>query len=111
MFKVTFSNKTVKRLKAELQKAYRRGDLRSVRRLSVLIMIGERRDMETIRASWEVSVSTVYHWLKTFVMEGWKSLAYGKMPGRPARLSKTQKRQLRGWLKAGPEKCGYPTGC
>jgi len=47
MFKVTFSNKTVKRLKAELQKAYRRGDLRSVRRLSVLIMIGERRDMET----------------------------------------------------------------
>jgi transposase len=111
MFKVTFSNQTVKRLKGELQKAYTRGDLRSVRRLSVLIMIGERKDMETIRASWEVSVSTVYHWLKAFVVEGWKSLAYGKTPGRPSRLSKTQKRQLRGWLKAGPEKCSYPTGC
>lgn len=111
MFKVTFSNQTVKRLKAELQKAYTRGDLRSVRHLSVLIMIGERRDMETIRASWEVSVSTVYHWLKAFVIEGWRSLAYGKMPGRPSRLSKSQKRQLRGWLKAGPEKNNYPTGC
>ena len=111
MFKVTFSNRTVKRLKGELQKAYMRGDLRSVRRLSVLIMVGERRDMETIRASWDVSVSTVYHWLKVFVVDGWRSLTYGKMPGRPSRLSKTKKRQLRGWLKAGPEKCGYPSGC
>jgi transposase len=111
MFKVTFSNKNVKRLKGELQKAYTRGDLRSIRRLSVLIMIGERRDMETIRTSWDVSVSTVYHWLKAYVVEGWRSLEYRKMPGRPSRLSKTQKRQLRGWLKAGPEKCGYPTGC
>ena len=111
MFKVTFSNQTVKRLKDELRKAYNRGDLRSIRRLSVLIMIGERRDMETIRSSWDVSVSTVYHWLKVFVLESWKSLTYGKMPGRPSCLSKTQKRQLKSWLNAGPEKCGYPTGC
>jgi len=111
MFKVTFSNQTVKWLKDELRKAYNRGDLRSIRRLSVLIMIGERRDMETIRSSWDVSVSTVYHWLKVFVLESWKSLTYGKMPGRPSCLSKTQKRQLKSWLNAGPEKCGYPTGC
>jgi transposase len=111
MFKVTFSNQTVKRFRGELQKAYARGDLRNVRRLSVLIMIGERQSMETIRASWDISEPTVYHWLKEFVVTGWKSLVYGKMPGRPARLSKTQKRQLSGWIKAGPEACGYPTGC
>jgi transposase len=111
MFKVTFSNQTVKRFKGELQKAYARGDLRSVRRLSVLIMIGERQSMETIQASWDVSRSTVHHWLKEFVVAGWKSLVYGKMPGRPSRLSKTQKRQLSNWIKAGPEACGYPTGC
>ena len=69
MFKVTFSNQTVKRFKGELQKAYARGDLRSVRRVSVLIMIGERKSMETIRASWDVSVSTVYHWLKAFAVK------------------------------------------
>ena len=111
MYKVTFSNQTVKRLKSELQQAYTRGDLRSVRRLSVLIMISERKEMESIRASWEVSGSTVYHWLKSFVLEGWRSLVYGKMPGRPPRLSKTQKRQLSGWIQDGPEACGYPTGC
>jgi transposase len=111
MIKVTFSNQTVKRLKDELRRAYTRGDLRNVRRVSVLIMIGERRDVETIRASWNVSRPTVYHWLKAFVVAGWNSLVYGKMPGRPPRLSKTQKRQLSGWIKAGPETCGYPTGC
>jgi len=91
MFKVTFFNQSVKRFKGELQKAYARGDLRSVRRLSVLIMIGEMKSMETIRASWDISEPTVYHWLKEFVVAGWKSLVYGKMPGRPARLSKNAK--------------------
>ncbi len=110
MHKVTFSNKNAKRLKGELQKAYTRGNLCSVWRLPVLIMIGERRDMETIRVNWDVSVSTVYHWLKAYMVEGWKSLAHGKMPGRPSHMSKTQERQLRGWLEAGPEKCGYPSG-
>lgn len=66
--------------------------------------------METIRSSWDVSVSTVYHWLKAFVLESWKSLTYGKMSSRPSCFSKTQKRQLKSWLKAGPEKRGYPTG-
>jgi len=111
MFKVTFSDQTVKRFRGELQKAYERGDLRSVRRLSVLIMIGDREGMETIQANWDISGATAYHWLKEFVVAGWKSLVYGKMPGRPSRLSKTQKRQLSGWIQAGPEVCGYPTGC
>jgi transposase len=111
MIKVTFSHATVKRLREELQRAYTRGDLRGVRRLSALILVSEQRDVETVRASWDVSGSTVYAWLKAFLVEGWKSLPYGKMPGRPSRLSKTQKRQLQGWLAQGPEACGYPTGC
>jgi len=40
MIKVTFSNQTIKRFNGELQKAYVRGDLRGIRRQSVLIMIG-----------------------------------------------------------------------
>ena len=111
MIKVTFSNTTVKRLKSELQKAYTRGDLRGVRRLSVLILIGEKKDMDSILSLWDISGSTVYQWLKEFVVAGWKSLVYGKMPGRPPRLNQTQKRQLQEWIKKGPEACGYPSGC
>jgi len=111
MFRITFSKETVKRLKQELQEAYTRGDLRAVRRLSVLVMIGERIELVIILAVWNVSQQTVYTWLNEFVLKRWKGLVYRKAPGRPARLTKTQKRQLSKWIEAGPEACGYPTGC
>jgi transposase len=111
MFRVTFSKETVKLLKGELRKAYDRGDLRAVRRLSVLIMIGGRMGLGFILTTWEISSQTIYNWLKTFVMEGWDGIVYRNSPGRPSRLTQTQKRQLSDWIKAGPEACGYATGC
>jgi transposase len=111
MFRITFSKETVKRLKQELQEAYVRGDLRAVRRLSVLVMIGERIGLAIILAVWNVSQQTVYTWLNEFVLKRWNSFVYRKAPGRPCRLTKTQKRQLSQWIEAGPEACGYPSGC
>ena len=111
MFRVTFSKAVVKQLKQELKKAYARGDVRAVRRLSVLMMIGSRATLETILSLWNVSQQTVYNWLNEFLTYRWTSLEYAKAPGRPPRLTKTQKRQLSAWIKAGPEVCGYPTGC
>lgn len=111
MFRVTFSHEIVKRLKVELQNAYGRGDLRAVRRLSVLVMIGERMTLALILTTWNVCQQTVYNWLNAFLSERWDSLKYGKAPGRPPRLTKTQKRQLYDWVKDGPEKAGYRTGC
>ena len=111
MCRITFSKETVKQLKVELQQAYGRGDLRAVRRLSVLVMIGERMNVDAILGLWNVSAQTVYNWLKEFAQERWKSLEIGKGAGHPARLTKTQKRKLSDWIEAGPEANGYPTGC
>jgi transposase len=93
MFRITISKETVKRLKQELREAYIRGDLRAVRRLSVLVMIGERIGLAIILAVWNVSQQTVYTWLNEFVMKRWDGLVYRKAPGRPARLTKTQGRK------------------
>jgi transposase len=98
-------------MKSELKKAYERGDVRAVRRLSVLMMIGERMTLALIVTTWNICEQTVYNWLNTFLSERWDSIEYGKPSGRPARLTKTQKRQLYKWVKAGPEKAGYSTGC
>jgi transposase len=111
VFRIAFSGETVKRLKQELQKAYERGDVRAVRRLSVLVMIGERISLATIVATWNVSQQTVYNWLKDFLVRRWDGIHYRRAPGRPPRLTKTQKRQLSQLIKAGPEAAGYPTGC
>jgi transposase len=111
MFRITFRQETVKRLKEELEKAYVRGDKQAVRRLSVLIMIGKRMRLEHILSLWNVSQQSVYNWLNEFVRERWASLRYGKTPGRPQRLTKTQKRKLAAWIEAGPEASGYACGC
>lgn len=111
MFRITFSQETVKRLKQELEKAYARGDLRTVRRLSVLMMIGSQMVMETIQALWNVSPQSVYNWLNEFLAHRWASLEYEKAPGRPARLTKSQKQKLAEWIASGPEACGYASGC
>lgn len=111
MFRVTISRHTVKQLKDELRKAYDRGDLRAVRRLSVLVMIGERMALSIILTVWGVSQQTVYNWLRAFVLEGLDGIEYRTAPGRPPRLTKRQKRELAEWIQAGPEACGYATGC
>jgi transposase len=111
MFRITFSKKIVKRMKVELKKAYDRGDVRAMRRLSVLIMVGERATLACILTTWKICQQTVYNWLNAFMIDRWDSIEYEKSAGRPPRLTKTQKRQLHGWIKAGPEATGYLTGC
>jgi transposase len=111
MFRITFSKSNVKRFQQELDKAYQRGDKRTIRHLSVLLMIGSKVALATILSVWNVSQQTVYNWLNDFMVCQFNSLEYQKVPGRPPRLSKTQKRDLSKWIEAGPEACGYPTGC
>jgi transposase len=111
MCRITFRPETVKRLKEELEKAYVRGDKQAVRRLSVLIMVGQRMSLASILAVWNVSAQTVYNWLDEFARYYWKSLVYKKAPGRPSSLTKRQKRQLAAWIEAGPAASGYASGC
>jgi len=111
MFRITFSKAHVKQFKHELEKAYIRGDKRAIRHLSVLMMIGCSLTLEKILLIWNVSQQTVYNWLSDFLAYGWNSLEYQKVPGRPPRLTKSQKRQLAEWIESGPEACGYATGC
>jgi hypothetical protein len=59
MFRITFSQETVKHLKQELAKAYARGDQRAVGRLSTLVVIGSRMALESILAPWNISQQSV----------------------------------------------------
>jgi transposase len=111
MFRITFSKSNVKRFQQELNKAYQRGDKRAICRLSVLLMIGSNVALETILSVWNVSQQTAYNWLNDFLAYQFDRLEYQNAPGRPPRLTKSQKRELAQWIEEGPEACGYPTGC
>jgi transposase len=111
MNRITFQKETVKRLQEEMNKAVKAGDLRLVRRIAVLLAIANGEGLGKLLAMWEITRQTVYNWLAKFIEKRWQSLVYQKPAGRPARLTKSQKRQLVEAVKAGPEAAGYPCGC
>jgi transposase len=111
MNRITFCQATVKHLEQELQKAYHRGDPRLVRRITVLLATHRQQDLTGIARMWGIARQTIYNWLSAFLDQSWESLNYRFAPGRPARLTKTQKQALYSWVKVGPEGSGYACGC
>jgi len=55
------------------------------------------------------SVAT-FAW-NTHLFKGMASLVYKSPPGRPSKLTKTQRQQLAEWIKASPQDSGYTSGC
>ena len=55
----------------------------------------------TVAQRLHVSEGSVYRWLKAFLLEGYASLVYQASPGRPAKLTKTQKTRLKLLVTAG----------
>ena len=108
---IHFTQSTVKTLTDLFQAALRRGDQRLVKRIAGLLFLADGFPVARAARRVGVSNSTIYGWLTAFVHARFASLRYGKAPGRPAKLTPTQKRQLRALIDAGPEAAGYRTGC
>lgn len=54
---------------------------------------------------------TVRDYRKQFLLKGLASLVYKRPPGRPSKLTKTQRKELAEWIKASPQDSGYRSGC
>ena len=108
---IHFHNATVKALTQRLEGAYRRGDVRLVKHILALLDIAQDIPVATVAQRLRVSEGSVYRWLKAFLLEGYASLVYRLSPGRPAKLTQTQKTRLKLLVTAGPEAAGFPTGC
>jgi transposase len=108
---ITFTRPTVKTLDQELQAAFRRNDVRRIKRISALLQLADGRSPTPVAERLGLSRSTVYAWLRAFVVEGVASLRPHPSPGRPPKLTPTQKQRLRELVMAGPEAAGYQTGC
>lgn len=110
-FRITFTSTTMKQLRSIWKQAYDRGDLSQVRRLSALLAYGQGQEIDTIAADLSVSAETVYAWLRAFVVDRFESLTSRRRPGRPEKLTKTQKRRLRQLIEQGPLAYGLNCGC
>jgi len=109
--RICFCRPTVKRLTETWQRALRRGERRVVQRATALLLLAEQVPVGRVAARVGAGMATVYGWLRAFLHRQFASLVYRTSPGRPAKLTPTQKRCLHARVSAGPEAAGYATGC
>jgi transposase len=110
--RIQLSPATVKAFQTRLQHAYKKDDVRLVRRITVLIeLLVHHVPVEVLHERWGVSPSTLYAWRKAFLLRGLESLVYRHGGGRPEKLTPTQKKRLVELLDAGPLVVGFETAC
>ena len=112
MMRIQWTKLAVKALHKRLQQAYTAGDKRLVRRLSVLLAVGQHKAKVTeVAQQWQLSTAIVYQWLQDFLVERLASLPYRRSRGRKSKLTTSQRRRLCQWLDKGPLACGFSCGC
>jgi transposase len=110
--RIQLSNATVKALQTQLQDAYRRDDVRLVRRISVLLdLLTQQASVLVLCKRWGLSPACLYNWQKAFLLRGMESLVYHHSGGRPEKLTPKQKKRLVELIEAGPLVVGLETAC
>jgi transposase len=110
--RIQASNATVKAMQTRLQDAYRRDDVRLVRRPSVLRdLLTQTATVPVLCKRWGLSPSCLYAWQKAFLLRGLASLIYRHSGGRPEKLTPRQKKRLVELIEAGPLVVGLEPAC
>jgi len=110
--RIQLSRATVKDLHSRLQHAYRRDDVRLVRRTTVLIdLLVHHVPVAVLCERWGLSPACIYGWQKALLLRGLDSLVYGHGGGRRPKLSPKQQQRLVELIDAGPLVVGCETAC
>jgi transposase len=110
-FTIRLAPFTRQQLYRRLQQAYVGSALRLVKRIHVLLAIAEGMAVSDVAAMLALGEQTVRDYINSFLGRGIASLVYKRPPGRPSKLTKTQRKTLTAWIEAGPQASGYPSGC
>ena len=86
------------------------GHLRRVKYLLAILAVMDNQSFEQVACVLKLSVKTVHEWVRLFLCYGAKGAPRRKSPGRPSKLTKTQKAELARLIEAGPSTAGYSAG-
>ena len=110
--RIQLSHPTVKALQRRLQEAYRRDDVRLMRRIHALLAhLVNKMPMAIVSEQWGFTPACFYQWLTELILNGLDSLGYQPGGGRKAKLTSTQKNRLGKLIDAGPQAAGFDTAC
>jgi transposase len=110
-FTLQLSSFTRKQLYRRLKEAYASGSLKLVKRIHALLALAQGQSVSEVADMMSLGEQTVRDYRNQFLLKGMASLVYKSSPGRPSKLTKTQRQQLAEWIKASPQDSGYTSGC
>src|SRR5580692_2823581 len=110
-FNLKLSRQQRTELEDQLAAAEAKGDLPEVKRTLALLSLIGGQFVEDIAEVLKMSVETIRQVLNKFLLGGATGLQSKSRPGRPPKLTKTQRKQLSKWVEMGPEKTGFPGYC
>lgn len=110
-FTLHLSAFTRKHLYRRLQQAYASGSLKLVKRIHTLLALAQGQSVSAVAEMLSLGEQTVRDYRNPYLCKALASLMYQAPPGRPSKLTKTQRQQLAEWIKASPQEAGYSSGC
>jgi len=109
--RIHLTNASRKALIEHLKRAYAAGHLRLVKRIHALLYLADGKAVAEVAEWLHLGEQTVRDYLWAFLRKGLDSLTYRHSPGRPPKLTKTQRKELADLITAGPEAAGYASAC
>jgi transposase len=82
-----------------------------VKPINTALAVAQRYSYSVIASILDVCEESIRLWAKAFLLKGPNGLKSNRPPGRPAKLTKTQKRELDAMIGAGPHAAGYSGAC
>ena len=110
-FNLKLSRHQQKELENQLVIAETMGDLSEVKRVLALLSLGAGQFAEDIADILKISIETIRQAIHKFFSGGAKELQSKSRPGRPPKLTKTQRKKLSKYIVLDPEKMGFPGSC
>ena len=109
--RINLRNQTRKACLKMLNRAQNSGDIRMVKRILTILAVADGIPYSVIAANLQVSEESIRLWVNALLLKGVGGLKSKKVPGRPAKLTKTQRKQLDKLITEGPDKAGFPGAC
>lgn len=110
-FNLKLSRSQLTELENQLVVAEVKGDLSEVKRILSLLSLGAGQFAEDIAEILKMNLETIRQAIHKFLSVGIQGIKSKSRPGRPPKLTKTQRKRLYEYIVMGPEKLGFPGFC
>jgi len=109
--RISLKNQSRRKCNEMLKQAQNSGDLRTVKRILAVLAVSDGILYSVIATNLKVSEESIRLWVKALLLKGVGGLKSNKSPGRPSKLTKTQRKELDKLIAEGPAKAGFPGAC